>query len=251
MLVLSRRIKDTIRFPELDITIEILKVKGASARIGVEAPIEIQVLRGELETDPTLARKILVDADTEHDTRNKLNNLTIAAAYAKKLIQKGEYNLAAEKLEATISEMGEPALVDCSLKALLVEDSENEREMLAGFLRLHGYNVTTVADGVEAMEFLQSNEKPDLILIDMNMPRLDGPSTIRMIRSNIAFDNVEIFAISGQTARAAKVDVNKNRVTHWFQKPLRPGDLVEAINSKCISPKGDTCSFSTTVPRVG
>ena len=64
MLVLSRRIKDTIRFPELDITIEILKVKGASARIGVEAPIEIQVLRGELETDPTLARKILVDADT-------------------------------------------------------------------------------------------------------------------------------------------------------------------------------------------
>ena len=237
MLVLSRRVKDTIRFPELDITIEILKVKGASTRIGIDAPVEIQVLRGELETDLTVARKILVDADNEHDTSRKLKKLTLAAAVAKKLIQKGEYNLAAEKLEQTISNIGDPAPADRSLQALLVEDSENEREMLAGFLRLHGYDVTTVVDGVEAMEFLESNEKPDLILIDMNMPRMDGASTIRMIRSNVAIDNVEIFAISGQTARAAKVDVSKNRVAHWFQKPLRPGDLVDAINRKCISPK--------------
>ena len=50
MLVLSRRVKDTIRFPEFDITIEILRVKGASTRIGIDAPVEIQVLRGELET---------------------------------------------------------------------------------------------------------------------------------------------------------------------------------------------------------
>ena len=169
MLVLSRRVKDTIRFPELDITIEILRVKGASTRIGIDAPVEIQVLRGELETDLTVARKILVDADNEHDTSRKLKKLTLAAAVAKKLIQKGEYNLAAEKLEQTISNIGDPAPADRSLQALLVEDSENEREMLAGFLRLHGYDVTTVVDGVEAMEFLESNEKPDLILIDMNL----------------------------------------------------------------------------------
>lgn len=246
MLVLSRRVEDTIRFPELDITIEILKVKGASTRIGIDAPIEIRVLRGELETDPTLARKILVDADTEHDTSKKLDKLTNAAAFAKKLIQKGEYNLAAEKLEKTISEIGDSAPADRSLQALLVEDAENEREMLAGFLRLYGYDVTAVVDGVEAMEFLQSNEKPNLILIDMNMPRLDGPSTIQMIRSNVAFDDVEIFAISGQTAKAAKVDLSKNRVAHWFQKPLHPGDLVDAINSKCIPPTVANCSFPTT-----
>ncbi len=244
MLVLSRKVKDTIRFPELDITIEILKVKGASTRIGIDAPLEIQVLRGELETEPTVARKILVDADTEHDTRNKLNKLSIAAALAKKLIERGEFNLAAEKLEKTISEMGVPSQTTSGLQALLVEDAENEREMLAGFLRLHGYNVTTVADGVEAMEFLESNEKPDLILIDMNMPRLDGPSTIHLIRANVAFDKVEIFAISGQSAKSAKVDVGKNRVAHWFQKPLRPSDLVDAINKRCVSAELASAGYS-------
>lgn len=235
MLVLSRRVSDTIRFPELDITIEILKVKGAGTRVGIDAPVEIQVLRGELESDSKVSRKILVDAETEHDTRNQLNSLAIAAAFAKKLIEKGEHNLAAEKLEKAISSMGQPVSDDNSLQALLVEDSENEREMLAGFLRLHGYKVTTVADGVEAMEFLESNSKPDLILMDMNMPRLDGPSTIKMIRNNVAFDGVQIFAISGQTAQASNVDVSKNRVAHWFQKPLQPSDLVDAINSSSSS----------------
>jgi carbon storage regulator CsrA len=231
MLVLSRKVHDTIRFPELDITIEILKVKGAGTRIGVDAPVEIQVLRGELESDDSkVAQKIVVDADTEHDTRNKLNNLTIAIAFARKLIEKGEHNLAAEKLEKAISGMGQLTTNNPCLQALLVEDSENEREMLAGFLRLHGYSVTTVADGVEAMEFLESNEKPDLILMDMNMPRLDGPSTIKVIRDNAAFDGVQIFAISGKSARDASVDLGKNRVAHWFQKPLRPNDLIKAIN---------------------
>ncbi len=247
MLVLSRKVKDTIRFPELDITIEVLNVKGSGARIGVDAPLEIKVLRGELEDDSTVvARKVLVKAGTDHDTRNKLNRLSVAAALAKKLIERGEFNLAAEKLEKTISEIGVPAQTNPGLHALLVEDAENEREMLAGFLRLHGYSVTTVADGVEAMEFLESNEKPDLILIDMNMPRLDGPSTINLIRANVAFDKVEIFAISGLSVKAANVDVGKNRIAHWFQKPLRPNELVDAINSRCISSKVGKASCSAT-----
>ena len=49
MLVLSRRTKETIRFPELDITIEILQIKGSNVRVGIDAPIEISILRGELE----------------------------------------------------------------------------------------------------------------------------------------------------------------------------------------------------------
>ncbi|MFK7769600.1 MAG: response regulator [Mariniblastus sp.] len=231
MLVLSRRVQDSIRFPELDITIEILQIKGSTARVGIDAPVEIQILRGELEANPDskVAKKILINEANEHDTRNKLNNLMIATAFARKLIEKGEPNLAAEKLDRAISDLGQPIKGSTNLQALLVEDSDNEREMLAGFLRLHGYKVTTVVDGIEAMEYLESNEKPDLILMDMNMPRLDGKSTIKMVRDNVAFDDVQIFAISGQTPQSSDVDVAKNRIAHWFQKPLRPNDLVDAI----------------------
>ena len=59
MLVLSRRTNDTICFPELDIKIEIFQVKGSTVRVGVDAPIEIKVLRGELtDGEPKLAKKI-------------------------------------------------------------------------------------------------------------------------------------------------------------------------------------------------
>lgn len=234
MLVLSRKVEDTIRFPELDITIEVVQIKGSTTRLGIKAPVEVNILRGELEsdTDTPPRKKVLIEEGSDHEIRNKLNALTIAASFAKKLIASGNPNLAADKLEKAISGLGQ-TVTDQSkeLTALLVEDSANEREMLAGFLRLHGYKVQTVADGIEAMEHLQSNGKPDLILMDMNMPRLDGPSTIRMIRNNIDFDGVEIFAISGQSPDAAQVDVGKNRIAQWFQKPLSPPDLVSAINS--------------------
>lgn len=234
MLVLSRKVEDTIRFPELDITIEVVQIKGSTTRLGIKAPVEVNILRGELESesDSPKGKKVLIDEGSDHEIRNKLNALTIAASFAKKLIADGKPNLAANKLDKAISNLGPNVLSEGKeLSALLVEDAANEREMLAGFLRLHGYKVQTVVDGVEAMEYLQANGKPDLILMDMNMPRLDGPSTIRMIRNNVDFDGVEIFAISGQTPDAAKVDVGENRIARWFQKPLSPTDLVSAIKS--------------------
>ena len=104
--------------------------------------------------------------------------------------------------------------------ALLVEDQANEREMLAGFLRLHGYQVATAADGMEAIEYLESNEKPQVILIDMRMPRCDGPTTNRLIRDNPAFDLVKIFAISGSTPEETQLNSKADGSNGWFMKPL-------------------------------
>ena len=232
MLVLSRKKNDTIRFPELDITIEVVQLKGSNVRVGIDAPVEISIVRGELESDSkTVTKKVLVNEKTEHDLRNRLNSLAVAIAFSKKLVETGHFGLAADKLDQALQALGEQQQGDTSqLTALLVEDSANEREMLAGFLRLHGYEVQTVSDGIEALEFLENSEQPDLILMDMRMPRLDGPGTIRRIRENHAFDDVEIFAISGETAKASDIDVQKNRVAQWFQKPLQPNDLVNAIN---------------------
>jgi carbon storage regulator CsrA len=245
MLVLSRRCQDSIHFPELDIKIEILQVKGSAVRVGVDAPLEIKVLRGELVSDePELvAKKILVSAEDDHEVRNKLNHLSIASGLAKKLLANGKTRLAATTLDEALtvlqSESTERPKSDSQFgRALLVEDAPNEREMLAGFLRLHGYHVDTTGDGAEALQYLENNDKPDFILMDMQLPVLDGPSAIRKIRENVAFDNVEIFAVSGKTARSAGVDVGKNRVAKWFQKPLQPGSLISSINSHFVEKVG-------------
>ena len=67
-------------------------------------------------------------------------------------------------------------------KALLVDDCENERTLLAGFLGLHGIAVDTVSDGKAALRYLEENTPPDVILLDMVMPYLSGAELYRFIR---------------------------------------------------------------------
>jgi carbon storage regulator CsrA len=234
MLVLSRRVKDSIEFPELDIKVEILQVKGSTVRVGIDAPVEIKIIRGELANESTkyLTKKLNVSGDSEHEIRNKLNSLKIAAAYAKELIAQGEPRLAASKLDASLASIGgdSDTVENSGLTALLVEDTANEREMLAGFLRLHGYNVRSVGDGVAALEYLEANSKPDVILMDINLPRMNGAQAIRRIRENPAFDGIEIFAVSGESPSQAGINAQENRIAKWFQKPLEPSQLISAIN---------------------
>ena len=245
MLVLSRKISESIAIPELNISIEVLQVKGKSVRIGVDAPIEIKVLRGELDSSgkdekpaTQATQTIQVTGKTEHDIRNKVNSLNIAVAYAKKLIDRGDFNLAASRLHDALADLqGEtqPKEEARPFKALLVEDMENEREMLAGFLRLHGYQVDTVADGQAALDYLEANPHPDMVMLDIGMPRLNGAELISRIRNNPSYDLVKLFAISGESPVTANVDVSRNRISKWFQKPLQPAQLVSEINREFTS----------------
>ena len=243
MLVLSRRANDTIVLPELNVSIEILQVKGKNVRVGVDAPVEIRVLRGELDpSEDTPPQKVVssfsLEGDNEHDVRNKLNSLTISLALSKKLVERSEVNLAATKLNETIEKLQAPttpaAEVDKRCRALLVEDMENEREMLAGFLRLHGYCVDTVGDGLAALEYLESNPCPDFIMMDIRMPKMNGTELVKQIRQNPAFDLVKLFAITGESPKDAELNLRENRIEKWFQKPLQPSALVSEINQEFL-----------------
>ena len=256
MLVLSRKQDESIKLPGLGITIEVLKVYGQKVRLGVDAPVEIKVLRGELDngSEPLeLSRRVIIEGENQHTVRNKLNSLRLAIAIAEKHLERNCPTRAANVLDRTIRELesakkkpeeksqhdvngslgnshiGNNGAQKFGVKALLVEDVANERTMLAGFLRLHGFNVDTVGDGMAAMEYLEDNQKPDVILMDMHMPRMDGPSTIRNIRNNPAFDGIKIFAVSGQSPENSGINVEENRISQWFQKPLEPRQLVEQI----------------------
>ena len=236
VLVLSRKVNDSIVLPELNVSIEILQVKGKAIRVGIDAPIEIKVVRGEIDSldEPSkdIAQTFSLTGDDEHEIRNKLNALNIAVALSKKLIERGEFNQAASRLYQAFERIQDPGTSEQApnFSALLVEDVDNEREMLAGFLRLHGYRVDTVPDGLSALDYLESNPSPDFIMMDIRMPRMNGAELIRRIRENPSFDPIKLFAISGESPGQAEVDLSKNRVSRWFQKPLQPADLVSEIN---------------------
>jgi len=111
-----------------------------------------------------------------------------------------------------------------------VEDNQNERELLAGFLRMAGFDVVTAGDGADALDYLSAKAPPDFMLLDMIMPRCDGPATVRTIRANPQLAGLKIFAVSGISPGELRLESGPAGVDRWFPKPVNPNTLVQALN---------------------
>jgi CheY-like chemotaxis protein len=112
-------------------------------------------------------------------------------------------------------------------RALLVEDNDNERELLARLLRQAGLEVDTAGDGVDALDYLQRGATPDVVLIDMVLPRCDGPTAIREIRRDPRTAALKVYAVSGHTP--GEFDLG-NGVDGWFAKPVDPEAMVRRLS---------------------
>jgi len=259
MLILSRREQESIVFPKLGIRVQVTRVKGKAVSIGVDAPDDIRVLRGELFGDGELKPEPsatmnaaappanALDREREHELRNRINTLTIALHLLKKKASK-ECGLVDESLLA--GAIDELALIEETMQntrkspemddiekvaamplALLVDDNQNESSLLAGYLRQFGFRVATALDGQAALRFIEhSKHLPDIVLLDMNMPGLNGRGTIDAIRSNPKTQSLRVFAVSGDHQSVCDVRVGEGGVDRWFQKPISPDKLVHEMN---------------------
>ncbi len=250
MLVLSRKENQRIVFPNIGVSVEILRIEGNRVRVGVDAPRELRILRGELTDDQEMAEESEQTRKRNHDLRNRLNNANLAMHLLQKQLDAGMIEDAETTLAGaldTFKQLDSMASLETSglaeskqsekLRALVVEDNANERELLAGYLRLCGYDVDTVQDGIDAMLYLAKHEqRPDVVLLDMQMPMMDGPNTINAIRSNPEYGDIKIFAVSGSERAAMGVSVShEHGVDRWFSKPLQPADFADELGRACLS----------------
>src|SRR5580765_1353733 len=83
-------------------------------------------------------------------------------------------------------------------KILIVDDSEDSRESLAFFLREVGHDVTGVPNGREALSLILA-ELPDVILLDLLMPVMDGPSFLEVIRSYLRIQSLPVVVLTALT----------------------------------------------------
>lgn len=261
MLVLSRGRNDKVVFPTLGISVEILRVAGNKVRLGIEAPQEVPVHRHEVSQridanggDATLkfpAPHESLSARLNHATRNRLNAAALGLHLLHHNIELGDLTDAEttifkifNELKAIESELdGDPTHKrrenDKSVQsgaehhhsALVVEDDDNERELLAGCLRVSGFEVDTAADGLQAMVRL-TEKAPDVVLLDIRMPRFDGRKTISAIRSNPDYRGMKLFAVSGTRPEDMNISLGPNGVDRWFQKPLNPKALLDALRDE-------------------
>lgn len=111
---------------------------------------------------------------------------------------------------------------------LVVDDSPTVRKLIAGKLEKCGHDVFCANDGVEAMERLE-NLVPDLVLLDINMPRMDGYQVCKLIRSNDKTKNVTVVMISGKDGFFDKVRGRMAGTTGYITKPFGPETLMKAV----------------------
>ncbi len=113
---------------------------------------------------------------------------------------------------------------------LVVDDSPTVRKLIAGKLEKSGHQVYCSSDGVEALERLEEMV-PDLVLLDITMPRLDGYQVCKSIRSNPATKDVPVVMISGKDGFFDKVRGRMAGTTGYITKPFGPETLMKAVEA--------------------
>jgi len=113
---------------------------------------------------------------------------------------------------------------------LVVDDSPTVRKLISGKLEKCGHEVICSGDGVEAMEAL-ATIKPDLILLDITMPRMDGYQVCKEIRANEALKDVPVVMISGKDGFFDKVRGRMAGTSGYITKPFGPETLMKAVES--------------------
>jgi two-component system, chemotaxis family, chemotaxis protein CheY len=115
-----------------------------------------------------------------------------------------------------------------SKTVLTIDDSRTMREMLNHALVQAGYTVLQAVDGVEGLEVLQA-QGADVVITDINMPRLDGFGVIEGVRADPNHRATPILVLTTESDAAKKERARAAGATGWIVKPFNPVKLVEAV----------------------
>jgi two-component system chemotaxis response regulator CheY len=116
---------------------------------------------------------------------------------------------------------------------LIVDDSPSIRQMVEVTLKSANYTVTAAQDGQEALDICKYT-RFDFVLTDQNMPRMDGLTLIKSLRTLSAYATTPIIVLTTEASDAIKAQGKAAGATGWMVKPFDPKKLLEVL-SKVLS----------------
>ena len=113
-------------------------------------------------------------------------------------------------------------------EVLIAEDNPVNRELLRELLETRGYSVVEACNGEEALRVIDES-RPDILLLDLDMPVLDGFATVRRIRENPSLASLPVVAVTAYAMQGDREKVLASGFNGYLSKPINAGELARAI----------------------
>ena len=134
-----------------------------------------------------------------------------------------------------------------NIKVLIVDDEEEFAETLADRLRLRDLEPETVHNGEQALSFVKDNE-PDVILLDLKMPGMDGMEVLKRVKK--AYPNIEVVMLTGHGTEEDKEKAKELGAFDYLEKPVDIGKLMTQVK-KAFQGKIDKTMVAATFAEMG
>ena len=122
------------------------------------------------------------------------------------------------------------------ITVLVAEDNPTNRELLRELLDLKGYAISEACNGQEALQMLEQG-LPDLMLLDLNMPVLDGFGVIAKIRANTSWSHLPVMAVTANAMQGDKERILAAGFDGYVSKPLSFQALSQELDRLLSKPK--------------
>ena len=136
---------------------------------------------------------------------------------------------AAVRVGVEVLNTGESVNPSAVSTVMVVDDSVTVRKVTTRFLEREGFKVITARDGIEAMKLLQDH-LPDVMLLDIEMPRMDGFDVARRVKGNEELKNIPIIMITSRTGEKHRDRAFALGVEQYLGKPYQEETLLETIS---------------------
>jgi two-component system, cell cycle response regulator DivK len=111
---------------------------------------------------------------------------------------------------------------------LVIDDTEDNREVYVQFFRFQGWRVSAAADGIEGLK-LASELRPAVIVLDLGLPKMDGWEVAERLKADAVTRDIPIIACTGHAVEELKKRALKAGVSEYMVKPCLPAELVALV----------------------
>jgi len=121
-------------------------------------------------------------------------------------------------------------------RVLIAEDQDQMRNTLSRVLNLEGFEVVVASNGLKALDAALGPDPFDLLLLDVNMPEMDGFEVLEKIRKTPELEGLPVIMVTGHVDSASVMRGVELKVNEYLVKPYKINDLMNRVN-RCLPPR--------------